>query len=290
MKINYFRGYKNSYKIEMKKILILISTLLMYQIGNAQIVKRSEFSIGETIEIKSKVLNETRTINIYLPNSYREDTIRKYPVIYLLDGSKDEDFIHIAGLVQFCSFSWINIIPESIVVGIGNVDRKRDFTYPSSVELDRKEFPTSGKSENFINFIFSELQVMINEKYRVTKEKTIIGQSLGALLATEILFKKPEMFDHYIIISPSLWWDNERLLKFELKDSLREKSVYIGVGKEGEIMERLARALFDKLLLEKKDLLKIHYGFFKEQNHGDALHLAVYDAFGKIFKKEEEKN
>ncbi len=262
----------------------------MYQIGNAQIVKRSKFSIGETIEIKSKVLNETRTINIYLPNSYQEDTIRKYPVIYLLDGSKDEDFIHIAGLVQFCSFSWIKIIPESIVVGIGNVDRKRDFTYPSSVELDRKEFPTSGKSENFINFISSELQVMINENYRATKEKTIIGQSLGALLATEILFKKPEMFDHYIIISPSLWWDNERLLKFELKDSLKEKSVYIGVGKEGEIMERLARALFDKLLLEKKDLLKIHYGFFEKQNHGDALHLAVYDAFEKIFKKEEEKN
>ena len=70
----------------------------------------------------------------------------------LLDGSKDEDFIHIAGIVQFGSFSWINMLPETIVVGIANVDRKRDFTYPSQNTLDQEEFPTSGKSAHFIQF------------------------------------------------------------------------------------------------------------------------------------------
>jgi predicted alpha/beta superfamily hydrolase len=104
------------------------------------------------------------------------------------------------------------MIPESIVVGIGNVDRKRDFTYPSQNKLDQKEFPTSGQSEKFINFLEKELQPFVDSTYRITELKTIIGQSLGGLLTTEILFKKPELFDNYIIVSPSLWWDDEKLL------------------------------------------------------------------------------
>lgn len=268
----------------MKNILIVVCTLAMAQIGNAQILNQKNFSIGETIEIKSEVLSENRVINVYLPNSYHQDSLKQYPVIYLLDGSADEDFIHISGLVQFCSFSWINIIPESIVVGIENIDRKKDFTYPSSEEIDNRELPTSGNSAKFINFISDELQQVIAKKYNVTNEKTIIGQSLGGLLATEILFKRPELFDNYIIISPSLWWDNELLLKYDLNKSLKGKSVYIGVGKEGPLMERVAQSLFYKLTLEKKDEIRLFFDYFEGQNHGDALHLATYDAFEKLFK------
>ncbi|WP_316930388.1 alpha/beta hydrolase [Formosa agariphila] len=128
-----------------------------------------------------------------------------YPEIYLLDESKDEDFIHTSGIVQFASFSWINMIPESIVVGIGNVDRKKDFTYPSQNKLDQKEFPTSGKSKSFIAFIQNEFQPFIDSTYSTTSTKIIIELSLGGLLATEILFKKPELFENYLIVNPSLW-------------------------------------------------------------------------------------
>ncbi|WP_350340228.1 alpha/beta hydrolase-fold protein [Paraflavitalea speifideaquila] len=74
---------------------------------------------------------------MYLPEGYnKQDTVR-YPVIYLLDGAADEDFIHIAGLIQFNNFSWINRVPPSILVGIVNTDRKRDFTFPTSVKKSR---------------------------------------------------------------------------------------------------------------------------------------------------------
>lgn len=135
----------------------------------------------------------------------------------MLDGSLDEDFIHISGLVQFGSFYWINLVPESIVVGISNVDRKRDFTYPSNNLIDKKELPTSGKSAVFISFIEKELQPLINDKYNTNNTKTLIGRSLGGLLATEILFEKPNLFNNYVIVSPSLWWDDELLLKKNLK-------------------------------------------------------------------------
>ena len=109
-------------------------------------MSENEFTIGKTFKIKSQLLGESRDLNIYLPLGYTQDSLKTYPVIYLLDGSKDEDFILVSGIVQFGSFSWINIIPETIIVGIENLDRKRDFTYPSQNKLDQNEFPTSGKS------------------------------------------------------------------------------------------------------------------------------------------------
>jgi predicted alpha/beta superfamily hydrolase len=241
-------------------------------------------AIGETIEIKSEILDEKRTLNVYLPNGYSKDSLKTYPVIYLLDGSIDEDFIHISGLVQFGSFSWINMLPESIVVGIANVDRKRDFTFPTNNPEDKAELPTTGESEKFIQFIENELQAFVDSRYKTDGNTTLIGQSLGGLLATEILFKKPDLFDNYIIVSPSLWWDDESLLKSTPRSYSSEKSIYIAVGKEGEVMERTARALFDKLKIKNEDYTRLYFEFFEEQNHGDALHLAVYDAFIKIFQ------
>ncbi|MBL4667676.1 MAG: alpha/beta hydrolase [Flavobacteriales bacterium] len=268
--------------------ILLLVTGMLYGQDIPEKISEKEFSIGKTINIKSIVLDENRELNIYLPKGYSSDSSKTYPVIYLLDGSRDEDFIHISGIVQFGSFSWINMIPESIVVGIANVDRKRDFTYPSQNELDQKEFPTSGKSKKFISFLAEELQPFIDSTYRTSTVKTIIGQSLGGLLTTEILFKKPELFDNYIIVSPSLWWDDEKLLDRQLIPFRSNKSIYITGGKEGEVMEGTAKALYSKLDKSKDGNFNLFYEFLEDKTHGDALHIAVYNAFEKIFKSKKE--
>lgn len=118
---------------------------------------------------------------------------------------------------------------------------------------------------------------------------TLIGQSLGGLLATEILFKQPDLFDQYIIVSPSLWWDEESLLQATPAPYTSDKKVYIAVGKEGAVMERLARALHVKLATGQKKNTQLYFKFLEQQDHGDALHLAVYDAFEKIFAPVELK-
>jgi len=256
--------------------------------SNLEIIEKSKFSIGDRIEIHSNVLNENRILNIYLPSSYASSANKNYPVIYLLDGSADEDFIHLAGLVQFGSFPWINQVPESIVVGIANVNRKRDFTYPTNNARDQKDFPLSGGSESFINFISAEIQPLIEKNYRTNLNKTIIGQSLGGLLATEILFKSPNLFDNYIIISPSLWWDDESLLKFTPLKASTPKSIYIGVGKEGKVMEQVSKDLFEKVKAQKNKNYSSYFKFYEKLSHGDTLHLAVYDAFNKIFKSSKQ--
>jgi len=270
---------------------ILSLFLLVASISYAQTkpieVSKEPFTIGEILTFNSEILEEERMVNVYLPHNFSEE--KEYPVIYLLDGSADEDFIHIAGLVQFGSFSWINMIPETIVVGIANVSRNRDFTYPSTDKAYVKKYPETGHSEQFIEFIEKELQPLVEKQYPVTSEKTLIGQSLGGLLATEILFKKPDLFKNYIIVSPSLWYDYKSLLKQAPKPYDTEKSIYIAVGEEGNIMKNVAKKFHKKLEENKKDNTTLYYHFLEKQDHGDALHLAVYDAFEKLFASEDKK-
>src|ERR1039458_2813532 len=90
-------------------IFICFATLSMAQSNNKKTTDISKpYVLGVIDELQSSELGEKRILNIYLPESYNQDDTTKYPVIYLLDGSADEDFIHIVGLVQFNSFEWIN--------------------------------------------------------------------------------------------------------------------------------------------------------------------------------------
>lgn len=275
----------------MKRILVITFLLLQVSFLKAQdsssFIKSTPFILGKIVTLPSKILNEKRTLNIYLPEGYLENDTTRYPVIYLLDGSADEDFIHIAGLVQFLNFPWVNILPKSILVGIANVDRKRDFTFPTTVEEDKKESPTSGGSSNFIAFIQKELQPFIEKNYKTNSTKTLIGQSLGGLLATEILFKTPGLFTRYIIVSPSLWWNNESLLKIKpLIDKNNSSIINIAVGNEGKIMENDARNL-EQILKENRKNSVVHFEYFPHENHATILHRAVYKAF-EYFNTEEK--
>jgi len=261
------------------------------------------FTLGVIEQIKSEVLGESRVLNIYLPEGYQQNDTAKYPVVYLLDGSADEDFIHIAGLYQFNSFSWVARVPKSIVVGIATVDRRRDFTYPTSIEKDRIRYPTTGHSASFISFIEKELQPFVQKNYNVSSSKTIIGQSLGGLLATEILFSNPELFTQYIIVSPSLWWHNGSLLKKDpalLNENFSQRAtIYIGVGKEGlvpgdnpRVMEVDANLLADKIRATKNKSIAVYFDYLPAEDHATILHQAVANAlrvFNQLAGKEKEE-
>jgi len=276
-------------------LFAMVAVSSFAQTKNAKSVDTSKpFVLGVIEEIKSLELSETRILNIYLPEGYSKNDTLKYPVIYLLDGSADEDFIHIVGLVQFNNFPWIDRVPKSIVVGIANVDRKRDFSFPTTVEADKKRYPTTGQSDKFIAFIEKELQPFIEKKYKTTDSKMIIGQSLGGLLATEILLTKPTLFNKYVIISPSLWWNNGTMLKQSsvvYEESFAQKTdIYIGVGKEGlantaepHVMEVDANLLAEKLKNSKSKSLNILFDYLPEEDHATVTHQSVFNAFRLLY-------
>lgn len=255
--------------------------------------------LGATHEIASTILGEKRQLNIYLPEGYNPADTTRYQLIYLLDGGVDEDFLHIVGLVQFNTFSWINQLPKSIVVGIANTDRKRDMTFPTTIKTDKEKYPTTGGSANFIAFIEKELQPYIQKQFKTSGAGMLIGQSLAGLLATEILLKKPALFDKYIIISPSLWWNNGSLLMtnpvLSATNPTSGTSVYIGVGKEGltptaepRVMEVDANLLAEKLERIGNKNLSVYFDYLPAENHATISHQAVFNAFRKLYKTSGE--
>jgi predicted alpha/beta superfamily hydrolase len=284
----------------MKKILVCLSWALLPTFlfaqdkGSVKAVGTKPFVLGVIEKIQSKVLGEERTLNIYLPEGYNKNDTTRYAVTYLLDGSADEDFIHIVGLYQFYSFEWINRVPKTIIVGIATVDRRRDFTYPTTIDKDKKKYPTTGHSDKFIAFIEKELQPFIENRFKVNASKTIIGESLGGLLATEILLKKPALFNKYIIVSPSIWWDNGSLLSLQspvlLEGYTHKTDVYVGVGKEGltstempRVMEVDANLLTDKIKATKSKAVSVYFDYLPEENHATIMHQAVNNALKQLY-------
>lgn len=225
----------------MKKGFFLL-TLVVSAYSFAQ--QKSDILLGTQYVLHSNNLGQDRKINVRLPENY-SDTI-SYPVIFLLDGSTDGDFLPFCGLAHNAAYPWINQLPASIIVGIENIDRRHDFTFPTTVKEDLENYPTTGHSKEFIAFLKTEL-IPWTESHFKTSERTIAGQSLGGLLVSEILLSDPGLFNMYILVSPSLWWDKESILSRPAGPAISNKQVFIVYGEEGDLMEKPAQNLVKSL-------------------------------------------
>jgi len=164
----------------------------------------------DSLNLNSVLVGEIRTINVWTPPGYAQST-DAYPVMYMPDGGIKEDFPHIANTMA----DLINngSIPPMILVGIENTQRRRDLTGPTEVKKDKKIAPVVGGSEKFRAFISEELFPEINKRYRTTDAKGIIGESVAGLFIVETFFVNPDMFDYYIAMDPSLWWNDHELVR-----------------------------------------------------------------------------
>jgi len=142
-----------------------------------------------------------------------------------------------------------------------------------------------------MDFLVKLLQHFIHENFKVSDKKTIIGQSLGGLLASEILLKRPQLFDTYMIISPSLWWNQQSMIPeleayFKSNQEL-SKTVYVSLGKEHPVMQEVADKLVEAIRNGKNDKIQLIYKPMPEENHATILHKAIYEAFVVLYGKEE---
>jgi len=172
----------------MKKIITLLFVGIIALSTNAQVKEAGNITLGKNYLMVSKVLNETRNIQIYIPNSYKDSIKKVYPVLYVLDG---QDYFNSAVSFQKMLIKR-NKFPEFIVVGFQTDNRKRRALF-------------DGNSENFINFLDSELIQFIDNNYRTRKaqERMFFGWEMAGGIGIEILAQKPNLFSGYIIASPS---------------------------------------------------------------------------------------
>lgn len=165
-------------------------------------------ALGETFTIESKILGERRVINVYVPPGYA-DAKDRYPVLFMPDGGMAEDFPHVVGSVDVSIKN--AVIRPLIVVGVENTDRRRDLAGPTTVEAEREMAPRAGGADTFRAFLRDELKPLIARRYRTTGESGLIGESAAGLFVLETFVLEPTLFDHYISVDPSVWW-NERFL------------------------------------------------------------------------------
>lgn len=163
----------------------------------------------DSLVIDSRIVHERRQINVHLPRDYDSGS-RRYSVLYMPDGGLDEDFPHIVRAVD--SLIAAEAIPATIVVGIPNTERRRDLTGPTRVKSDSAIAPHVGGSREFRTFIRDELFPAIDARYRTTRERAIIGESLAGLFIVETFLRSPEMFERYAAFDPSLWWNHDSLI------------------------------------------------------------------------------
>ena len=171
---------------DMKKIFFVCFSLVAFSIF-AQ-TKGTPISIGDNYTISSKILNQEREIQVYLPTKYEENKEKNYSVLYVLDGQ--EYFLH--GVAYQDMLRFRDKTPEFIIVGI-NTDRRR------RRELFYKE------SEKFIGFLKEELIPYIDTNYRTNKEKErlFFGWEMAGGLGLQILAEQESLFSGFILASPT---------------------------------------------------------------------------------------
>ncbi|MDW5289922.1 alpha/beta hydrolase [Formosa sp. PL04] len=199
----------------------------------------------DNFTIDSKILEETRVINVWTPPNYstKNDT---FPVLYMPDGGIKEDFPHIANTLEKLIES--SSIPPFILVGIENTERGRDLSGPSQEEADAEYCPLTDGAKNFRAFITDELMPQINKNYRVSNQKGIIGESLAGLFVMETFFIAPETFNFYIAMDPSLWWNNHYLEQ--------QSAIYLDVFPEAQTKLWFAGSTAEDISVHTNNLAK----------------------------------
>lgn len=289
----------------MKQFILFISCVCLFfqcaaQTGNQTV-------IGKTDSIQSSILKEKRRFYVHVPMGAagKEADKKRYPVVYLFDA--DAQFAAATSMIQYLSTNYNTLCPEMIVVGILHPDRRKDLT-PTHVAADPPFWKagtskTTGGGEPFISFIEKELMPYIDRQYPTQPYKLLIGHSLGGLAVMQIFVHHTQLFNSYICIDPSMWWDNQTLLK-ETKLALEKRNfqgtaLYLGIAntadKGMDINSVLADTTKDTLHMRsilklqsyfennKQNGLKYQGKYYKDDSHMSVPFITEYEALHFIF-------
>lgn len=246
--------------------------------------------LGRSYTIDSKVLGEARTLNIYTPPGYGKADA-KYPVLYLLDGGVEQDFVHIAGLSYH---AWISgSFQPMIVVGIETKDRRRELAFRAvSDETLVKEYPTHGESQKFRDYIADEVKPWVEDRFATNGHDVLMGESLAGLFVVETFLRQPALFDGYAAIDPSLWWDHEALGKqaagLFAAHSSGNRAVFMAAADEGPEM-RVGQDLVARALKAAPPTgFSLTYAPMADERHSTIYHRAALDALRVLFANPPE--
>ncbi|HJP63669.1 MAG TPA: alpha/beta hydrolase-fold protein [Mucilaginibacter sp.] len=270
----------------MKKLIIFLFSISSL---SAFAQKDNRITIGTVDTVYSNILGEKRAILVHVPKG---DKAEKYPVLYILDG--EEHFQSAVAIDEQMS----GVTPPMIVVGITNTNRERDLT-PTHMANSKE----SGGGENFIGFIERELMPYVESHYPTAPYRIFSGHSLGGLTVMNAFFNHTNLFNAYIALDPSLWWDGQRWIKrYEAELSghnFNKKSLFIAIAnnippgrdtisilKDTSVISPIPQSVipFIHILRTAKPVgLRWTSKFYPNERHGTVELTSEYDALRYIF-------
>ena len=159
--------------------------------------------------LKSSLLDESRTYAVHLPDSYARSPNKRYPVIYVLDGTSQST--HTTSTVDV--MARIGAMPETIVIGIPSGDaRNCDYTPPGMRQDSDDANSPDGQADRFLGFLQRELIPRVEREFRTATPRTLVGNSRGGLLVVHAFITQPALFDAYVAHSPALWRDDAAMV------------------------------------------------------------------------------
>jgi hypothetical protein len=281
----------------MKTVKLLIFLLFLVQISYSQ--SSDDIVIAKRIKINSAVLGEERTIIVSTPSGYAKSK-NSYHVMYVMGGVSE-----VIGLIKYIS-GYIGV-PEPIVVIIGDEHPARDM-FPSKPKYKRGSIPAKpwynkkednelrvpqpgekvGEADKYLSFIETELFPFIEKNYHTVPYRICCGHSRAGLCVTYAFLTHTKMFNAYIALSPSLYWDDGLVMKTaEEKLSsldLKHKVFYFNIGGD-EIPSTIGDAFtFAQTIRENASSeLKWKLDYLPNETHGSGTAIGIINAMKFIY-------
>jgi len=237
---------------------------------------------GVADAVESRILRESRSIQVVLPEEYSPDSGVRYDVLYVLDAEDDgKRILEIVRALQDRQ----GFIPPLIVINVWTMlkwDRDKDLT-PSHVA----DVPTSGGGATFLAFLRDELIPYVDKKYATSGESIFYGHSYGGLFGMYTFLSEPKLFKAYVLTDPAFWWDHERIVAHAREQLARRSfagsTLWIG-ARDGADHERMGVTAMDVVL--KSAVPKgVHWRSesYADETHFSVLHKSAYDGLKFVY-------
>lgn len=238
---------------------------------------------SEVWDVPDPVSARDYQVFVALPAGYAENPQRRYPVLYVTDA--DYAFPLIRQMARRMNVEGPRI-EDFILVGLsyakgegGMPSRRRDYTPTPNAPSGTPADAVHGGGAAYLSYLDKQVLPFIAQHYRTDEQRRLLlGHSYGALLGTQILFERPQMFAGYILGSPSYWYDQHVMERQEGRFAVAHRDlparVYMYVGEREAVahgadadMVKDAQRMQKALASRKYASLQLQLDVLNDEDH-----------------------
>ena len=233
---------------------------------------------------RSAALDRELALRVYLPPGYDENTLKRYPVLYMQDGANlffpEEAFLGREWKVDETleRLDEMNVIDNLIVVGVDSHERMRDYTEPGVAAYGR------ALTGELMPWLDSELRTLSGPR-----NTAVLGSSLGGVAAFFVAWHWPDVFGMAGCLSSTFGYGDELLARVRREGRAgRERlRLYLDSGWPGDNYEAtlsMAAALIEAGFVLGRDLVHLAFPLARhdERSWSSRLHVPLQLFSGKL--------